>query len=346
MSRRIFCRLLLVVVSVISVLVLSGVLSGQGRSEDAFQRVMEVQERHTERLMAIDGVEGTAVGLDDEDQPAVKVFLERGGVAGVPKNLDGVPVHAVVTGKIYALPKPGAEGQDGNRAKSVNPAGWFPAPVPIGVSTGHPKITAGTIGCRVKGGGNVYALSNNHVYANENNAKIGDIVLQPGTYDGGMLSNPNHHIGTLAAFVPIVFSRNANNTVDAAIALNDPTKQRQLGNATPDGGYGTPSSTIAAAQIGIAVQKYGRTTGLTKGTVTGIKATVNVSYGPGKTARFVNQIIITPGSFSAGGDSGSLVVTNPGRNPIGLLFAGSSTMTVANPIGDVLSSLHVAIDGQ
>jgi hypothetical protein len=345
MTRRFFSKLLLVVVAVFGLLVLSSMLSAQGRSQDAFDRVREVQERHTDRLMAIDGVEGTAVGLDESDRPAVKVFLDNPGVRGIPRELDGVPVHPVVTGKIYALPRPEKPG----RPQPVNPAAWWPSPVPIGVSTGHPRITAGTIGCRVKDASEkVYALSNNHVYANENRAKIGDIVLQPGTYDGGMLSNPDHHIGMLAAFEPIVFSRKASNIIDAAIALNSPP-QRQLGNSTPSAGYGTPKSTTVAAYVGQAVQKYGRTTLLTKGTVTGINGTVNVQYSRG-VARFVNQIIITPGSFSAGGDSGSLVVDastgSNNRKPVGLLFAGSSSFTVANPIGAVLSAFGVTIDGE
>ena len=56
--------------------------------------------------------------------------------------------------------------------------------MPIGVSTGHPAITAGTIGARVTDGTNVFALSNNHIYANSNNAAIGDSALQPGSIDG------------------------------------------------------------------------------------------------------------------------------------------------------------------
>jgi len=59
--------------------------------------------------------------------------------------------------------------------------------VPTGVSTGHPAITAGTIAARVTDGINVYALSNNHVYADENQAALGDEMIQPGTYDGGSL---------------------------------------------------------------------------------------------------------------------------------------------------------------
>ena len=437
MTRRIFCRVLFVVIAILGLLVFSRVLLAQGRSHDAFEQVKEVQERHTHRLMAIDGVEGTAVGLDDSDRPAVKVFLEKPGVRGIPRELDGVPVHAVVTGKIYAFSKPSvspgqtrrppkdtmppaaptgltatavsssqidlnwadntesdlsyynvyrstsggsysriasnvrlsaysntgltaettyyyavtAVDKSGNESSKSEQASattqvapipplWCERPVPIGVSTGHPNITAGTISCRVKdASGNVYALSNNHVYADENRAKIGDNVLQPGPYDGGQ--NPRDAIGTLADFESIVFSRRANNTIDAAIALSSTSL---LGNATPSNGYGTPKTTTAAAYVGQAVQKYGRTTGLTTGKVYAINATVNVGYDSG-VARFINQIIITPGTFSSGGDSGSLIVTETGKNPVGLLFAGSSTVTVANPIDLVLDRFGVTIDG-
>ncbi len=92
---------------------------------------------------------------------------------------------------------------------------------------------------------------------------------------------------------------------------------------------------------------------MTQGEVSEINVTVNVCYecqGPfcfrcKKLAKFVDQIAITPGEFSAGGDSGSLIVTHDGnKNPVGLLFAGSSTRTLANPIDLVLSSFGVTVD--
>jgi hypothetical protein len=238
-------------------------------------------------------------------------------------------------------------------APTPMPALWCPRPVPIGVSTGHPKITAGTIGCRViDAHGNVYALSNNHVYANENRAKIGDNVLQPGVYDGGV--NPRDAIGALSAFATITFSRTASNTIDAAIAkvIIDEKNGLLLGKSTPlTTGYVTPSSTprapLTSADIGLGVQKYGRTTKLTTGTISAVNATVLVGYETGVVARFVGQIVITPGSFCAAGDSGSLIVTNDDAcQPVGLLFAGSSTTTIANPIDVVLSYFGVTVDGQ
>jgi hypothetical protein len=223
--------------------------------------------------------------------------------------------------------------------------------VPIGVSTGHPAITAGTIGARVvddKGNADpnddeYFALSNNHVYADENLASIGDAVIQPGTFDGG--SSPDDNIGTLSDFVPIVFTTSANNVVDAAIAL---LSTANLGNATPSDGYGTPKSTTVAPAVGLKVQKYGRTTGLTTGRIWAINANLNIGYDTG-VARFEGQMIVRGGGFSLGGDSGSLVVINGGgddRKPVGLLFAGSKNTTILNPIGAVLTRFGVTIDGE
>jgi hypothetical protein len=245
-----------------------------------------------------------------------------------------VVLRPYVTGKITAQPKPGS-------GSSVDPTARFDRPVPIGVSTGHPDITAGTIGARVvDSSGNVYALSNNHVYANENIASINDAVIQPGTFDGGSLTGDS--FGTLADFVPIDFSGTGTNIVDAAIAA---VADGDLAMGTPEGGYGEPSSTTVAAIGGLNVRKYGRTTGQTDGRVDAVNATVNIGYDTG-TALFVGQVIIKgrKGSFSAGGDSGSLIVTKDGSNPVALLFAGNSTVTIANPIDDVLSAFGVTID--
>ena len=195
--------------------------------------------------------------------------------------------------------------------------------MPIGVSTGHPDITAGTIGCRVTKGGNVYALSNNHVYADENQASIGDDVIQPGTFDGG--SSPADDIGTLDDFEPILFD-GSDNVIDAAIALSSTA---DLGNSTPSDGYGTPQSTTVTASVGLKVKKYGRTTGQTKGRVAAINATVNIGYSSG-VARFVDQIIITPGNFSAGCPFSSRPVAMPTTPGFDIIFSVCRSWTAIN----------------
>ncbi len=303
------------------------------------QGAMAVQNRHISRLMAIPEVVGTATGFNEAGRPAVIVLAKnRVGSGVIPESLDGIPVSIQVTGEIFSMRK----------VRLVPPSSRFATPVPIGVSTGNSgECSSGTISARVKdSAGNVYALSNNHVYALENTAPLGSQVLQPGLYDTNCALNGNNVIGNLSAFVPINFG-SSNNTVDSAIAISSTAL---LGNATPSNGYGKPSSTTVAPIIGQAVQKYGRTTALTTGTITGINATVSVNYGASGTATFVNQIIVTsPGPFIKAGDSGSLVVTyDADAFPVGLLFAGnnSGTLATANQIGNVLSSLGVTIDGK
>jgi len=345
MSRRKWFQMLVVTVVIVCLLVLSVVVSAQGNSDNAFEHVKQVQERHTAKLMAQKGVVGTAVGLTEDHQAALLVLLEEAGVAAVPAELDGVPVRPLVTGKIQALAPDRTLLSKGKAPQKVDPTAWFPRPVPIGVSTGNAtSYSAGTIGCRVNKGGKVYALSNNHVYALENQANLGDKVVQPGLYDTKGTYSFANDIGTLAEFVPLDFSTTASNRVDCAIAASS---KSLLGNSTPADGYGTPTSETTTATIGMAVQKYGRTTSLTRGTITAINATINIGYSSG-TARFVGQVIVqSRAPFLKAGDSGSLLVTDPGRSPVGLLYAGNSSgnFAVANHIDDVLDDLGVSIDG-
>jgi len=231
----------------------------------------------------------------------------------------------------------------------------WPRPVPIGISTGNVKdVSAGTIACKVKDAqGNLYALSNTHVYAPyaiDSQVAIGDDVMQPGRFDApGQVYEPSLYLGKLAAYKPIDGSIFATNEIDAAIAL---TTNELLDNITPIslGGYGIPNSTTVPATLGMTVQKFGRTTQLTKGQITGINATVMVEYAPGWYAWFVGQIIVeSTTAFILPGDSGSLlVIDNLSCNPVGLMFAGNGpgTYAIANPIDLVLSEFGVTIDGK
>jgi hypothetical protein len=303
------------------------------------------QERYTDRLLANADVVGTAVGLTADARPAVKIFTASKAVSGLPSSLDGIPVVVEVTGEISAIGPTAAPGaRPALPSASVDPTAFFPRPVPIGVSTGnrndlvylHNICTAGTIGARLTDGSNHYALSNNHIYAVTNRGTIGDPIIQPGQADLGCQATDADDIGTLAAYVPLQFGGRSSDTVDAAIAL---VTTSTVGTATPADGYGTPSSTTAAASLNLPVQKYGGATSLTTGTVTAINATIKVLYPRHGPATFRKQIGIGPSSFSGSGDSGSLIVTQTGNNPVGLLFAGSSTTTFANPIDIVLQQL-------
>src|SRR5690349_11717693 len=158
--------------------------------------------RHTPELLDMPGVVGTAVASMPDGSAGVLILTERAGLAGLPKALDGVPVKVRVSGRLMAFSDP---------TKRQRPA-------PMGFSVGHPAITAGTIGARVRDAlGNVYILSNNHVLANSNGASIGDAEYQPGPFDGGTAAD---QIATLTDFQQISFATNGANTIDAAIAMS------------------------------------------------------------------------------------------------------------------------------
>ncbi len=141
-------------------------------------------------------------------EPVVEVFTTRARASETPTTVDGVRVHAVVTGMIVA------------RSATLR----YPRPVPIGVSTGLADAATGTLGARVTNGANVYALSNNHVFAGVNAASIGDHILQPGPIEDGGI-DPDDLIATLADYQPIDFS-GGTNTMDAAIALTHNRRRR------------------------------------------------------------------------------------------------------------------------
>lgn len=229
-------------------------------------------------------------------------------------------------------------------------------PAQGGFSVGHYQITAGTIGTCVYDmlpGGTVsppanglgmpqkfYILSNNHVLANSNNASLGDPILQPGPYDGGTV--PADRIATLNRYIPITFEPPVprilhHNIVDAAVAegnFND------LDRGIYWTGHVWGWRRKSDVQVGLTVQKTGRTTNYTTGRITALNATIDVGYGGGRVARFKDQIVTT--SMSAGGDSGSLVTTLDSI-AVGLLFAGSPTATILNQIENVRALLKVEV---
>jgi hypothetical protein len=292
------------------------------------QGAIAALDRHADRLLDLPGIVGTGVGLNAAGRPVIRVYVESPAAVGVPESLEGVVVQRVTTGVVTAR---------------TAPTDRFPRPVPIGVSSGHPDITAGTLGARVTDGTSVFALSNNHVFAASNAASIGDGIIQPGSLDGG--SDPADRIGTLADFQTITFDGSPN-TIDAAIALSSPAN---VGVATPEDGYGAPSPVTAAAYVGQGVKKYGRTTGFTTGTVLEVNVSLDVCYVwlviCFQEARFVDQIAIGPDTFSEGGDSGSLIVSQGGNQPVALLFAGGDGRTYGNPIDLVLDRFGVTVDG-
>ena len=232
-------------------------------------------------------------------------------------------------------------------------------PAEGGYSVGHISITAGTIATCVYDilpGGTIsppahgvgipskyYILSNNHVLANVNAGVPGDPVLQPGPFDGG--TNPADRIATLSRFIPITLQPPVplalhNNLVDCAVAE---VQFHDLNREIYWSGVVRGWRRKANVAVGTVVKKTGRTTNFTTGRITAINATIDVNYGGGRVARLKDQIVTT--NMSAGGDSGSLVLTLD-NVAVGLLFAGSSISMIANQIENVRSLLRVEVAEQ
>jgi hypothetical protein len=235
------------------------------------------------------------------------------------------------------------------------PTDRFDRPVPMGVSIGNTPsgplyIYAGTAGLLVQDVTDStikYILSNNHVLGAQGpnlcpgTATPGIWTLQPGTLDIGTDpgNDPNYQVGTYAKNVP--FTRFPANKVDAALATTTTAwAKSEIFN------LGEPTLGIAVPAPGMAVVKSGRTTGVTNGTIDSINAAVRVSYGTGcGKFRFKGQVIVTPGTFSGSGDSGSAILESATMKPVALLFAGSSTQVIGNDIGNVFSALGVTMSG-
>jgi len=305
------------------------IVSFAAGNPQAVQRVMIVQDANTEALMKTPGVVGVGTSLDDNGQLCIRVLTNSESApvsdrpaARIAPAIEGIPVVVEEVGPITAFAL----------TKSYRP-------VPIGVSVGNAnECAAGTIGCQVTKNGNTYILSNNHVLARENAASIGERINQPGRYDGKPICAQTGQVATLSDFVPINFS--GNNTMDCAIAQY--TAGTTFSCATPSGYYGYPSSTVVQPSVGLAIKKCGRTSSQTTGTITTINLTVTVGYTNGN-ATFTGQFY-TSSRFSKSGDSGSLVVTNTGNNPVGLLFAGNNAgNSVCSPIGPILQRFGVSI---
>jgi hypothetical protein len=287
--------------------------------------ITEVIEAHEREIFKYDNVVGVGAGFKTIGGKPTRnlglvVFVEkkvpREGLLArgiVPEKIDGMKTDVVEVGRIEAL----------TFKRRYRPA--FP-----GCSIGHYRITAGTFGCMVqdKRTHAFKILSNNHVLANVNAARIGDPILQPGRYDGG--SYPRDMIARLYRYVPLTAS--SWNLVDAAIAT--PHLRSVIASIAR---LGIPTGT-AQARLGWTVYKAGRTTQLTRGRVISTNASMKVGYGSGISLLFRNQIVTT--CMGAPGDSGSLLV-DPYRRAVGLLFAGSSRVTIHNHITNVLMGLGV-----
>jgi len=299
------------------------------------EALSKLKDEFEEKLLALKGVVGVSVGFKVKDGKktgilSIRVLVKkkRGKLwmklfspeAMVPESVEGFPTDVVEVGVIQALQK---------RTDK-----WRPAPG--GVSIGHKAITAGTLGGLVKdrATGKIMVLSNNHVLANSDmttteKAHKGDPILQPGPYDGG--KDPADRIAKLERWIQIdPFKANE---VDCAVAtpLNEADVSVDILEIGSIAGVGEP-------ELGMKVQKSGRTTGITTGEITDLHATIRVQYPGGYIITFKDQVLTTP--MLEGGDSGSKILDMQKILRI-LGFAGSDQVSCHNKISKVLEALKV-----
>lgn len=258
----------------------------------------------------------------------------------IPEEVDGIPTDIIESPPAYAA---GPASCSVNRRRRQRP-------VVGGISAGHIDITVGTLGCfcRSKSSDDdtdgVYALSNNHVFADVNQAHPGDPLLQPGVADGG---TPADRFAKLSRFATIQLGGLVTNRVDAAIGRLD-----EKVSYNPEICRIGPLTGSGRGEEGDRVRKHGRTTGYTEGEIVdeSYDALVGMNHAdPSVVALFVDQMRIERvapfASFGEGGDSGSLVVRHDAPVGVGLYFAGppSGSYGVANHIDDVLQELEIEL---
>src|ERR1051325_6708061 len=127
---------------------------------------------------------------------------------------------------------------------------------------------SGTLGSLVRGAnGTLYILSNNHVLARTDQAVMGEDISQPGLIDNNCVAP--RIVADFSAKVAL------GNNVDCAVAALRGGTMNTSG-AIQD--IGAPSVNVASPSVGMNVQKSGRTTGHTTGSIGSINTSVSVEY--------------------------------------------------------------------
>jgi hypothetical protein len=299
----------------------------------------------------VTGTTNTAVNWSVDGGPA-NGSIAPSGLYTAPSNIPN-PARITVRASSQA-----STTISGSAAITINPGNAFPqfGPVKLGTSGGNAKdltstvCCAGTLGSLVVRGGVQYILSNNHILAKSDTASMGDPISQPGIIEVNCDAARTSTVANLSKFFNLENDPVPN--IDAAIAQVMPGKVDPTGsilylgatatNGVPD--PGPPNAGVGVAgTVNLAVAKSGRSTGLTCSTVIAAPVTFVVDYsatcgGPRKfSIQFTNQVAVAGGDFSSGGDSGALIVAQNTADPIALLFAGSDTESIGNPVSDVLN---------
>jgi len=322
------------------------------------KKVMDVIDNYSAKLMQDPDVIGTFVSHEADGTPIMLLMVTTEHARDMAaKEIEGVKVKPVMTDRFVA--KKGPPGGGGGGGGGVSHTAIQTPPIQLGTSGGwgydlaNGYCCGGTLGSLIQSGGTKKILSNYHVFeadivngGNGRKAANGDPIIQPGLID----------VGCNAGNAQVVASLNLEHSLPGS-NVDCSTADIVPGMVDPNGAIleiGEISASTTGSFVNQAVKKSGRTSGLTRSSVAGYYGTVSITYenecagGTAFTKTFTNQIAISRGSkFLQGGDSGSLMVEDVDTNPraVGLLFAGSRTYAIANPIDEVLSFLNASMVG-
>jgi hypothetical protein len=246
----------------------------------------------------------------------------------------------------------------------------YPAPVPLGSSGGNANAICLTPAPGFCFGGTLGSLlaisatpplasvilSNNHVLGMSDGATAGQEVTQPGVIETNCLLTGTINVATVATIInlqtqpaPPVDVTTASITSGQVDTTGSILELGVVTNGTPQ--PAPPASGAGmAATVNQLLAKSGRTTGLTCANVESLNTTAVVGYEKGCatttsfSVTYSDEIVVAnmsnDQSFIGDGDSGSLAVDEATAQPVALMFAGSDSSAIGNPVADVLNALH------
>ena len=281
----------------------------------------------------------------------------------IPSIINGIPVDVVEMGEAHSLVI-----EEPSTQRSIMPRQTTQRryrPLQAGISATHYQSTACTLNClyREKSTGKLLLSSNAHCFSRENTAKIGDPILNPSPYDGGLV--PYDMIGEFYKGVEIKYGSFKSRIRNAFHKISRTFRSQEAFFNRVDISFATLKCTcdkecnpikykcgIKVYGIGLPigkrlpdlnqrVMKVGRTTGKTIGTVVSTSWTGTVKYSRGS-ATFIDCILISGKNFSLGGDSGAPCLDMNG-NYFGTLFAGSGNHTIVCKYTNIESEGNVEL---
>lgn len=313
------------------------------------------------RLLETLGVRAVAIDAPDNE---LTVFLtrkpKRAELARLPREIAGVAVEY-----LSELLSPVQPLRLAPASRQATPGAAGPVGCGASISLGNDR-SAGTMGALVRdrGTGRLYGMTCNHVTGGCNNTPLGMPVVSPAVLDVTAQTERIVMIGRHARVLPLRQGQ-AHVVTDpnTDVALFDILDESLVTSRQGDR-YDTPVD-LADPDLGLAVQKLGRTTGHTTGVLRDAvetdllvpyKHTTHLTPETAVTFQgvcyFADVKVVrgdTP-NFAKAGDSGSLVVTVPrpgaAMKAVGLLVgAGRTGYGYILPLKPILDRLDVDLVG-